>query len=165
MNTGKTTNYPEWRKCKTNLLRRVEKVMTDLKRMFPNIALDEGKVTHILARCRRHYDHNLYYGRQGVPANRRRQRQLKPDEMLIYNYIKDLKFIENGREVYVNPSTLYRNFLAIRVPEDLRDELLAGKISQVQATKLARMRKSTQQFGQAQIILQEFYNVVAGFRW
>lgn len=165
MNAGKTTNYPEWRACKTNLLKRVEKVMNDLKRLFPNMTLDEAKVTHILARCRRHYEKNLFYGRQSVPANRRRQRHLTPDEQLIYNYIKDLKFIEKGKEVYVNPSTLYRNFLAIRVPSDLKQDLMDGKVSQSQAIKLAHMRKATQQFGQAKIILEEFYNVIVGFRW
>jgi len=165
MNTGQKTNYPKWRACKTNLLKRVEKVMKDLKRLFPNMVLDEAKVTRILARCRRHYEKNLYYGRQGVPENKRRQRKLKPDEMLIYNYIKNISFVENGRTVKVNPSSLYRNFLAIRIPEDLRDELVAGKLSQQQAIKLARMRKSREQFGKATVLLDMFYNEVLNYRW
>lgn len=165
MNTERKTNYPQWRACKTNLLKRVEKVMNDLKRLFPNMELDEEKVTHILARCRRHYEKKLYYGRQGVPENRRRQRKLTPDEMLIYNYIKDMTFVENGRTVKVNPSTLYRNFLSARVPEDLKQKLIEGKISQQQAVKLAQTRKAREQFGKATVLLDMFYNEVVGYRW
>ncbi len=154
---GRNNNYPRYRKNKTNLLSRTSKVVNDLKGMFPELALTGEKLIPLLARCRRKYEKNLFYGRQNVPENRRRQRRLTATEQVIYNWL-----IQEG----YNPSTLYRNFLAVwRVPSDLKNQMKEGKISQTLALELAQNRKARVDFGNAQIFLDEFVEVCRGMRW
>lgn len=77
-------------------------------------------------------------------------------ELLIYNYL-----VENG----YNPSTTYRNFLAIRVPADIKEALIKGEIGQMRAIELARNRKARRDFGMAQVILDEFVSAIEKMRW
>ncbi|MFH1053025.1 MAG: hypothetical protein V1740_01280, partial [Candidatus Woesearchaeota archaeon] len=113
---------------KVNIFKKVNQIKQDLKAIIPEI--DSDKLIPIMSHCRRHYGGKLHYGRRGTPNAR--LRGLTKTEQLVYDYM-----IRQG----YNPSTAYRWFLAVRLPEDVKEKLAKGLISYNVAMRISWNRK------------------------
>jgi hypothetical protein len=146
-NKNLSTNYPTYRKAKTNIIGRLNKIKNDIERIIPEMApISNEEIINLLAVCRRYYEGKLHWGRVSVPENHRRVRELTTVQNQVYKYLREewSKF---------SPSTIYRWGLSGRLPSDIMDSLEQGKIGQVKALKLAQNRFERQKNGQAIVII------------
>lgn len=146
-NNNLSTRYPKFRKAKTDIFGRLDKIKVDTERMMPELApLSHQQLVGLLAACRRYHEGSLHFGRRSVKSNVYRVRELTTTEHAVYEYLRRewSKF---------SPSTIYRWALAGRLPSDIKEELEAGKIGQIRALKLAQNRFDRQKDGKAVVIL------------
>lgn len=92
---------------KRSLFDKVNEINQFIKTILPEI--DADKLVGIMSRCRRYYEGKLHYGRRDSEI--RRPSELTFNERIVYDYL-----LKNN----LNPSTVYRWFLASRIPVDIK---------------------------------------------
>lgn len=139
---------------KKPLFDRVAEIKEQLKQVLPEI--DPIRFIHMLERCRRYYEGNLYYGRRTTNPEEKKSRkaiELTQNENIIYNFL-----LRNN----LNPSTTYRWFLAVRVPEDIKDKLSKGQISYKKAMEISYNRKKVRESNIGLLMLEEMRTTIRG---
>lgn len=139
---------------KRSIFLKVAEVKQELKRMIPEVR--DRELLGILSRCRNFYHGVLHYGRRGTLENRKRKRELTANEQLVYQYL-----ITKG----LNPGTTYRWFLATRLPQDLREQLAKGRVSQKLAMKLWANRRRTKNSTLGLILMEEIRTIIQKLDW
>lgn len=132
---------------KRNLFDKVNEIKQYIKTILPEI--DSDKLLSIMSHCRRFYEGNLHYGKRDSPN--KKPRELSINEKIIYEYL-----IKNG----LNPSTVYRWFLASRIPSDIQDQLKKGKISQRKAFEIASNRLRNRISSEGLIMMEEIRDII-----
>jgi len=139
---------------KISIFDRVNQVKEQLKQILPEV--EENRLIPILGHCRRHYEGNLYYGRRvSNPEDKakRKKIELTQNERIVYDYLLRNK---------INPSTIYRQFLATRVPEDIKEQLENGNISYKKAMETSYNRKRVRECKIGFDMLEEMRIIVRG---
>lgn len=139
---------------KINIFDRVHQIKQQLKQILPEI--EEHRLTNMLCHCRRHYEGNLYYGRRTPNKEEKKKRQqipLTPLERLLYDFL-----LKNN----LNPSTTYRWFLAVRVPDDIKDKLSKGQIGYQKAMEISYNRKRVRESNQGILMMEEMRTIIRG---
>ena len=125
---------------KRNLFDKVNEIRETINVLVPEI--DGEKLIIILNHIRRDFENKYYYGRQGKSDIRL---ELTPNERLIKEF-----FLKEG----LNPATVYRWFLAVRVPSDVMDKLRKGLISQKKAYEISVNRRRNQKSSDVVILME-----------
>lgn len=136
---------------KRDIFDKVQEVRQRITMDLPN--LNGDRLIHILSHCRRYYEGNLYYGRRGNSDNLRRIRDLSKDERIVYELILQMK---------LNPSTLYRWFLATRVPADIKEKLSKGLIGQKKALEISANRRRVRESNVGLLMIEEIRTIMGG---
>lgn len=139
---------------KINLFDRVNQIKKQLKQLLPEV--EEDRFISILGHCRRYYEGNLYYGRRTANTEEKAKRKkidLTQTERIVYDYL-----LRNN----LKPSTIYRQFLATRVPEDIKDQLQKGNISYKKAMETSYNRKRVRECRIGFDMLEEMRTIVRG---
>ncbi|HLD18439.1 MAG TPA: hypothetical protein VJB90_00305 [Candidatus Nanoarchaeia archaeon] len=129
---------------KRNLFDKVNEIKEKIKVIVPEI--DEHKWLIIIHHVRQDYEGKYYYGRAGSSNIKLK---LTNTERLIQELL-----IKEG----LNPSTVYRWFLAARVPSDVMYKLRKGMISAKKAYEISVNRKKNQKSGDMVILMENIQN-------
>lgn len=132
---------------KRSLFDKVNELKNFIKTILPEIEGD--KLMGVLAHCRRYYEGKLYYGRRTNPHKRRRE--LTHNERIVYDYL-----LRNN----LKPSTVYRWFLASRIPTDIQALLNKGQISVKKAFQLSANRLRNRLSREGLILMEEMREIV-----
>ena len=116
---------------KRSIFDKVNEIKHDLKTIIPEVRSDD--LIGMFSRCRNYYYGKLYFGRRDIKENRKK-RDLTVNERILYDYL-----LKNN----LNPSTIYRWFIATRLPQDIREQLAKGKIGQRIAMQISSNRRRT----------------------
>jgi len=139
---------------KISLFDRVSEIKQQLKQIIPEV--EGSRLITMLCHCRRYYEGDLYYGRRTAnpeEKKKRKQLDLTQTERILYDFL-----IRNK----LNPSTIYRWFLAVRVPEDIKDKLAKGQISYKKAMEISYNRKRVRESNIGLMMLEEMRIIVRG---
>lgn len=139
---------------KVSLFDRVNNIQKRLKQILPEI--EGSRLICMLCHCRRYYEGSLYYGRRTADKGeqkKRKQLDLTKTERILYDFL-----LKNN----LNPSTTYRWFLAVRVPEDIKEKLKRGQISYKKAMEISYNRKRVRQSNLGLLMLEEMRTIVRG---
>ena len=150
-NNGKVfvnTNIRENGK-KISIFDKTNRIKQDLKELIPE--LEGDKLLAALSHIRNFYYKKLHYGRAGIPENRKRKRNLTTFEKIILDYM-----LKNN----LNPSTTYRWFIAIRVPDDIKEKLSKGKLSIRKAMQISANRLKVRESNTGLLMMEEINNIV-----
>jgi hypothetical protein len=134
---------------KVDIFVKVDQIKQDIKTIIPEIESD--KLLPMMSHCKNYYYGKLYYGRKGKPN--RKKRKLTHNEMVLYEYLLKNK---------LNPCTTYRWFLATRIPEDVKDKLRQGKISQRKAMEISANRKKARIGSKGTLIIEQLRILMDG---
>jgi len=134
---------------KRNLFDKVNEIKEHIKTFFPEIGSD--KILAIMSHCRRFYEGNLHDGRDSCS---KKPRPLSHNERLIYSYL---------RKNNLNPSTVYRWFLAARIPADIRSQLARGVISQKKAFQLSANRLRNRISREGLFMMEEIRQIIKNY--
>ena len=132
---------------KKNLFIKVGEIKRDIKEIIPEV--EDFRLIEMLGHCRRHYEGKLFYGRRTNPN--KKPRELTVNERIIYDYL-----LKKG----LNPSTVYRWFLATRLPADIKEKLSKGQIGQKQAMQIAANRRRTKNSNLGLLMIEEITNAI-----
>lgn len=132
---------------KVNIFKVVDKIKKELKAIIPEV--EEDKLLTIMCHCRRYYEGKLHYGRRGKLNPK--PRELTHTERLVYDYLLRGK---------LNPSTAYRWFLAIRIPDDVKEKLAKGQLSYKLAMKIAWNRKRASETNHGILLIEELRTII-----
>lgn len=139
---------------KINIFERVDEIKKQLKEILPEI--EESRFLSMLSHCRRQYEGNLYHGRRTTDKEEIKKRpvsKLTESERIIYEFL-----LKNN----LNPSTSYRWFLAVRVPEDIKEKLKRGNFSYKKAMQIAYNRKRIRDTNKGILLLEEMRTIMEG---
>ncbi|MCD4759360.1 hypothetical protein K8R33_00545 [archaeon] len=134
---------------KINIFDRINKIKSDLKELMPEV--EEDRFLSMASHVRNFYYGNLHYGRRDKPENKKRKRELTPNEKILLDY-----FMKNS----INPSTAYRWFVACRIPSDIKEKLAHGQVSFKKAFEIADNRKKSKMSNTGLLMIEEINNVV-----
>lgn len=134
---------------KINIFDKVNSIKQDIRQLIPEI--EDNKLLPMLSHIRQFQYGKLHYGRRAIKENLSRKRELTSNEKIVYDYM-----LKNN----LNPSTTYRWFIACRVPEDIREKLEQGKISQRKAIMIADNRKKAKMSNIGLLMIEEIKNIV-----
>lgn len=132
---------------KRSLFDKVNELKGYIKTMLPE--LDDDKVLGILSRCRTAYEGKVYYGRRGGPL--RKTREMTVSERIIYDYL-----LKNG----MKPNTVYRWFLASRIPSDIQALMKSKRISVKQAFQMSANRLRNRLSSEGLIMMEEIRRII-----
>ena len=131
---------------KRNLFDKVNEIREKINVIVPEI--DGERMLAILCHIRRDFENKYFYGRRGRTDIKL---ELTANERLIKEIIlKDR----------LNPSTVYRWFLASRIPSDVMYKLRHGMISQKKAYEISVNRKSKQKSGDSVILMENMREII-----
>jgi len=139
---------------KISLFDRVNKIREQLNQILPEI--EGNRLLSMLCHCRRYYEGNLYYGRRTADPQekkKRKQLDLTKTERILYDFL-----LKNN----INPSTVYRWFLACRVPEDIKDKLKKGQLSYKKAMEISYNRKRVRESNIGLLMMEEMRTIIRG---
>jgi len=131
---------------KRNLFDKINEIKEKINILVPEI--DGEKLITIMSHLRREYEGRYYYGRHGKSN---KILKLTNNERLI----KEL-LLKQG----LNPSTVYRWFLAARIPSDVMWKLRKGKISQKKAYEISVNRKRNQKSSDNLIMMEMMREII-----
>lgn len=134
---------------KINIFDKTNRIKKDLKELIPE--LEGDKLLASLSHIRNFYYKKLHYGKVSNPENKKRKRKLTTIEKIILNYM-----LKNN----LNPSTTYRWFIAIRVPDDIKDKLAKGQLSVRKAMQISANRLRVRESNTGLLMIEEINNVV-----
>lgn len=143
-----------YKQKKISLFDRVNQIKQQLKQVLPEV--ENGRLISMLGHCRRYYEGSLYYGRRTANKEDRKQRKqlsLTEVERVLYDFL-----LKNN----LNPSTTYRWFLAVRVPEDIKDKLNKGQISYKKAMEISYNRKRVRDSNIGLLMMEEMRTIIRG---
>ena len=139
---------------KKSVFDRVTEIKEQLEQVLPEIEGD--RLISMMCHCRRYYEGNLYKGRRTSDQEekkKRKQLSLTQTERILYDFL-----IKNN----LNPSTTYRWFLAVRVPEDIKDKLRKGQISYKKAMEISYNRKRVRESNIGLLMMEEMRFIIRG---
>ncbi len=131
---------------KRNLFDKVNELRQKINVVVPEI--DGQRMLVILNHIRMERDDEYYYGRKGRSGIKKELTQME-------HFIKEL-LIREG----LNVSTVYRWFLACRIPSDIMDKLRKGLISQKKAYEIALNRKKNQKSAQTLLLMENIRQII-----
>ena len=131
---------------KKNLFDKVNEIKEGIKMLLPEI--DGNRFITIMSHLRREYEGKLFFGRHGKGG---KKIPLTDIERVVKEYL--LKH-------NLNPSTVYRWFLATRVPSDVMDKIRAGRISQKKAYEIAINRRKNEKSADRLILMEQIRNIM-----
>ena len=134
---------------KINIFDKVNQIRSDIKSLLPEI--EEHKIIPMFSHIRNFFYGNLYYGRQNIPENKQRKRELTKAETILLDYMMKNK---------LNPSTTYRWMIACRVPADIKEKLAKGQVSIMKAMQISANRKRVRESNTGLIMIEEINNIV-----
>jgi len=134
---------------KVPIFDRINLIKQDLKELIPEV--EEDKFLSMMSHIRNFFYGKLHYGRRAEPNNLQRKRELTANEQIVLDYL-----LKNN----LNPSTTYRWFLACRIPSDLKEKLIEGKISYKKAFTIASNRKKSRLSNMGLLMMDEINNIV-----
>jgi len=132
-----------------NIFDKVNEIKQQLKEIFPEVESD--RFLAMFSHCRRHHEGKLFYGRGNNPQ--RQTRDLTQSERVLYDFLLRNK---------LNPTTVYRWFLATRIPEDVKQKLADHKIGYKTAMRISYNRKKARDSNIGLIMVEEIRNIVRG---
>ena len=130
---------------------KVNEVREHIKQEIPELSGDG--LIQMLSHCRNYYNGNLHYGRRAIKENELRVRDLTKAERILYDLILRLK---------LNPGTVYRWFLATRVPDDIKEKLRNNQISQRKALEIASNRRRAKSSNLGLLMMEEIRTIMGG---
>ncbi len=133
-----------------SLFDKVHEIKDYIKTAIPEI--DESKILTLMSHCRRFHEGNLVYGRIG--SKKARKIPLSANERIVYSFLIQQK---------LNPSTVYRWFLASRIPADIRSQLASGRISQKRAFKLSANRLRNRMSREGMLLIESIRDIVSRY--
>lgn len=139
---------------KVSLFDRVNEIKEQLKQVLPEI--DGERIIFMLSHCRQFYEGNLYKGRRTtnpLEKSKREKYDLTQTEKILYDFL-----LRNN----LNPSTTYRWFLAIRVPEDIKEKLKKGQISIKKAMEISHNRRRAKESNTGLLMMEEMREIIRG---
>jgi hypothetical protein len=140
---------------KISIFQRVEELKRDIKAMLPEV--EPSSYIKMLSRIRREHDGILWKGKVGnvrkLPVELRLRDKLTFNEKIVYDYL-----LKNQ----LCPGTVYRWFIATRLPEDIKEKLAKNMIGQAQAMKIACNRKKVRMSNLGLIVIEELRTIVGG---
>lgn len=148
------THRVRYKGKKVSLFQRVAEIKKQLKQVLPEI--EESRLISMLGHCRMLYENHFYYGRRTYDPGekkKRKQRKLTETERILYDFL-----LKNN----LNPSTTYRWFLAVRVPDDIKDKLEKGQISYKKAMEISYNRKRVRESNTGLLMLEEMRTIIGG---
>src|SRR3989344_5629118 len=131
---------------KVNVFKKVDEIKKDLKVVIPEIEGD--KLLEIMGHCRSYYEGKFYYGRRTSPT--RKKREMTQNERIVYDYL-----IRKG----LKAPTIYRWFLATRLPDDVREKLAKGQVSYKAAMRITWNRKRAAETNQGLLLIEELRTI------
>lgn len=135
---------------KRSIFDKVNEVKQHIRAIIPE--LDGDRLIHMLSHCRNFHDGKLHYGRRGIPENIQRIRELTETEKILYALLLKLE---------LNPSVVYRWFLATRVPADIKEKLAKGQISQKKALEISANRKRVKESNVGLLMMEEIRTIMS----
>ena len=136
---------------KIDIFEEIHKIKQHIKEILPE--LDGDRLIIMMSHCRQYYEGHLHYGRRAIQENLTRKRDLTEAEKILYELLLKLK---------LNPSTTYRWFLATRVPQDIKEKLVKGQISQKKALEISANRKRVKQSNIGLLMMEEIRVIMGG---
>ena len=137
---------------KIDVFEKVRRIREYIDQHLPEIEGD--RLIHMLAHCRVYWEGKFYYGRRTADPEIRKTRKLldlTKTEAILYDLL-----IKSG----LNPSTIYRYFLAARVPEDLMKEVRMQRMSVRKAMEINANRKRVRNNRKGWEMLEEIRSVI-----
>lgn len=132
---------------KRSLFDKVNEIRGFIKTILPE--MDDDKLMGIMSRCRCAYEGKLYYGRRGSATCR--TREMTVSERIVYDYL-----LKNG----MKPNTVYRWFLAARIPSDIQALLKSHRISVKQAFQMSTNRLRNRLSSEGLIMMEEIRQII-----
>jgi hypothetical protein len=134
---------------KINIFDKINQIKKDIKALLPEI--EDDRLLIMFSHTRRYYEGKLYYGRRTNLENLERKRELTEAEKIVYDYLLKNK---------LNPSTAYRWFLACRVPSDVKEKLVQGRLSYKKALQISANRKRVRESNTGLLMVEEINNII-----
>ena len=151
---GMTYRIRDANRKKKCIFDKVDEIKKQLNQILPEI--EPTRFLPMLGHCRRFHDNTLYYGRRTsnpeVKKTRKRL-QLSQMEQALYDFL-----IAND----LNPGTVYRWFLATRVPADIKEKLETGQVSVKIAMMTAYNRKRVRDSNVGLLMMEEMRTIIRG---
>lgn len=142
-------------RVKKSIFDKINEIKSDLRRIIPEVG--EAGYIKMFSRCSRFYTGKLYKGRVGnvmkLPVDLRLKEDLTANERILYDYMLKNK---------LNPATTYRWFLAVRIPDDIKEKLEKNQLSAKVAMQISANRKRVKQSNQGILMMEELRTIVRG---
>lgn len=132
---------------KRSLFDKVNEIKDIIKSIFPEI--DGDRLMAVMAHCRAYHEGKYYHGRRNSPY--RRPRELTVNERMIYDYM-----LRNN----LKPTTVYRWFLASRIPADIQALMRNGQVSVKKAFELSANRLRNRLSREGLVMIEEIRQII-----